>query len=99
MSIQLLPDTARVFVPPGILVPMGIISITERSIMNEKNDLLNLSRRDRDRIHELCIKSRQTGLSPPEMEELLRLEGKEALNRMTDYSEEHERLLHFHKPP
>ena len=67
--------------------------------MNEKNDLLNLSRRDRDRIHELCIKSRKTGLSPPEMEELLRLEGKEAMNKLTDYSEEHERMLHFYKPP
>lgn len=67
--------------------------------MNEKNDLLNLSRPDRDRIHELCIHYRQTGLSPPETEELPRLEGKEALNKMTDYSEEHERLLHFNKPP
>ena len=67
--------------------------------MNEKNDLLNLSPPDRDRIHQLCIQFRQTGLSPPEMEELLRLEGKEALNKMTDYSEAHERLLHFHKPP
>ena len=67
--------------------------------MNEKNDLLNLSRRDRDRIHDLCVKHRKTGLSPPEMEELLRLEGKEAMKRMIDYSEEHERLLHFNKPP
>ena len=67
--------------------------------MNEKNDLLNLSLPDRDRIHELCIQHRQTGLSPPEMEALLRLEGKEALNKLTDYSEEHERLLHFKKPP
>ena len=67
--------------------------------MNEKNDLMNLSPPDRDRIHELCIQHRKTGLSPPETEELLRLEGKEALNKLTDYSEEHERLLHFHKPP
>ncbi len=67
--------------------------------MNEKNDHLNLFLPDRDRIHELCIQHRQTGLSPPEMEALLRLEGKEALNKMTDYSEAHERLLHFHKPP
>ena len=67
--------------------------------MNEKIDLLNLSLPDRDRIHTLSVKRRQTGLSPPEMEELLRLEGKEALNKMTDYSEAHERLLHFHKPP
>ena len=67
--------------------------------MNEKNDLLNLSLPDRDRIHELCIQYRQTGLSPPEMEALLRLEGKEALNKLTDYSEEHERLLHFNQPP
>ena len=67
--------------------------------MNEKNDLLNLSPPDRDRIHTLSVKRRQTGLSPPEMEELLRLEGKEALNKLTDYSEEHERLLHFNKPP
>ncbi len=67
--------------------------------MNEKNDLLNLSPPDRDRIHTLSVKRRQTGLSPPEMEALLRLEGKEALNKLTDYSEEHERLLHFNKPP
>ena len=66
--------------------------------MSEKNDLLNLSRPERDRIHELCIQHRQTGLSPPEMEELFQLEGKEAMNRMTDYSEKHERLLHFNKP-
>jgi hypothetical protein len=33
------------------------------------------------------------------MEDLLRLEGKEAINKLTDYSEEHERLLHFDKPP
>ena len=67
--------------------------------MNEKNDHLNLSLPDRDRIHELCIQRRKTGLSPPEMEALLRLEGKEALHMLTDYSEEHERLLHFNKPP
>ena len=67
--------------------------------MNEKNDLLNLFLPDRDRIHTLSAKRRKMGLSPPEMEELLRLEGKEALNKMTDYSEAHERLLHFHKPP
>ena len=67
--------------------------------MNEKIDLLNLSLPDRDRIHELSIQYRQNGLSPPEMEELLRLEGKEALHMLTDYSEEHERLLHFNKPP
>ena len=75
------------------------ISIIEGSAMNEKNDLLNLSRPDRDRIHDLCIQCRQTGLSPPEMEELLLLEGKEALYILMDYSEEHERLLHFNKPP
>ena len=67
--------------------------------MNEKNELLNLSPPDRDRIHELCIQCRKTGLSPPETEELLLLEGKEALHMLTDYSEEHERLLHFNKPP
>ena len=67
--------------------------------MNEKNDLLNLSLPDRDRIHTLSVKRRQTGLSPPETEELLRLEGKEALHMLTDYSEAHERLLHFNKPP
>ena len=67
--------------------------------MNEKNELLNLSLPDRDRIHTLSVKRRQTGLSPPEMEALLRLEGKEALHMLTDYSEEHERLLHFNKPP
>ena len=67
--------------------------------MNEKNDLLNLSLPDRDRIHELCIQYRQTGLSPPETEQLLRLEGKEAMHMLKDYSEEHERLLHFNKPP
>ncbi len=78
---------------------MEIISIIERRAMSEKNDLLNLSLPDRDRIHELCIQYRKTGLSPPEMEELFRLEGKEAMNRMTDYSEKQERLLHFNKPP
>ncbi len=67
--------------------------------MNEKNDLLNLSPPNRDRIHTLSVKRRQTGLSPPEMEALLRLEGKEAMHMLTDYSEEHERLLHVHKPP
>ncbi len=67
--------------------------------MNEEIDLLNLFRPERVRIHELCIQYRQTGLSPPEMDELLRLEGKEAQHMLTDYSEEHERLLHFNKPP
>ena len=67
--------------------------------MNEKNDHLNLFLPDRDRIHDLCVKHRETGLSPPETEELLRLEGKEAMKKLTDYSEEHERLTHFHKPP
>ena len=67
--------------------------------MKRENEWLNLFRRDRDRIHDLCVKHRETGLSPPETEELLRLEGKEAMNKLTDYSEEHERLTHFHKPP
>ncbi len=67
--------------------------------MERKNEWLTLFRRDRDRIHELCIKRRKTGLSPPETEELLRLEGKEAMNKLTEYPERHERLMHFHKPP
>ena len=67
--------------------------------MKRENEWLNLFRRDRDRIHELSVKHKGTGLSPPETEELLRLEGKEAMNRLMDYSEEHERLMHFHKPP
>ena len=67
--------------------------------MSEKNELLNLSLPDRDRIHTLSVKRRQMGLSPPEMEEMLLLEGKESLNKLTDYSDEHERLLHFNKPP
>ena len=67
--------------------------------MERENKWLNLSPRERDRIHELSVKHRETGLSLPETEELLRLEGKEALTRLMDHSEEHERLMHFYKPP
>ncbi len=56
--------------------------------MNDKNDLSSLSRHNRDRIHELNILCRQTGLSPPESDELAFLEGLEALNTLKHFERE-----------
>lgn len=55
--------------------------------MNDKNDILNLSQHNRDRIHELSTKGVKTGLSPPESDELAFLEGLEVLSTLTQFEQ------------
>ena len=66
------------YAPHGKRARMAILKIIRKKGCEIETDSLNLSQPDHERIHTLCIQRRLRGLSPPEEEELILLEGQEA---------------------